>query len=166
MSLFILILILILILHSPTCSTSTIILQGNATLQSPNNTFRLGLFSFSPNSSFYLAIRHTSLPFPNTIWLANRLHPSPSQTASSLQLTQTGQLLLTHSNTTLWTTTISNIHPSNFSSLSLKLLDSGNLILTAPNGVVLWQSFDSPTDTWLPGMNLTRFNSLFLRHAF
>ncbi|KAH1085737.1 hypothetical protein AAZX31_07G066300 [Glycine max] len=159
MSLFILILILILILHSPTCST-TIILQGNATLQSPNNTFRLGLFSFSPNSSFYLAIRHTSLPFPNTIWLANRLHPSPSQTASSLQLTQTGQLLLTHSNTTLWTTTISNIHPSNFSSLSLKLLDSGNLILTAPNGVVLWQSFDSPTDTWLPGMNLTRLNSL------
>ncbi|KAG4951019.1 hypothetical protein JHK85_044886 [Glycine max] len=147
--------LLILIFSSSTSSSTTIILQGNTTLKSPNNTFQLGLFSFS--FSFYLAIRHTSLPFPNTTWVANRLHPSPTQTGSILHLTQTGSLILTHSNTTLWSTAPTFNTSSN---LSLKLLDSGNLILSAPNGLVLWQSFDSPTDTWLPGMNLTRFNSL------
>ncbi|XP_020210020.1 G-type lectin S-receptor-like serine/threonine-protein kinase SD2-2 [Cajanus cajan] len=139
--------------------SSTIILQANTTLQSPNNTFQLGLFTFSPSpspgpSNYYLAIRHTSLPTPNTIWVANRRTPAPTQSLSSLHLTATGQLLLTHNNTTLWST------PNHTPPLTLKLLDSGNLLLLTADGVVSWQSFDSPTDTWLPGINLTRFNSL------
>ncbi|CAJ1950163.1 unnamed protein product [Sphenostylis stenocarpa] len=156
---FLFFLLFILILHTSSTTSSTIILQGNNTLQSPNNTFQLGFFNFFPGPGppkFYLAIRRTSLPNPNTIWVANRLKPSPSQTGSSLQLTRTGQLLLTHFNTTIWTATTN----STTTNLSLKLLESGNLVLLTPNGVVSWQSFDSPSDTWLPGMNLTRFNSL------
>ncbi|TXG67186.1 hypothetical protein EZV62_008461 [Acer yangbiense] len=34
------------------------------------------------------------------------------------------------------------------------LLDSGNLILLDQHSQVLWQSFDYPTDTLLPGMKL------------
>ncbi|WVZ17184.1 hypothetical protein V8G54_010166 [Vigna mungo] len=156
---FLFFLLFVLILQTSS-SSATIILQGNATLQSPNNTFQLGFFNFFPGPGpgppkFYLAIRRTSLPSPNTIWVANRLHPSPSQAASSLELTPTGQLLLTHFNTTLWTAASAAT-----ANLTLKLLDSGNLVLLTSDGVVSWQSFDSPSDTWLPGMNLTRFNSL------
>ncbi|KAG2409597.1 uncharacterized protein HKW66_Vig0002620 [Vigna angularis] len=88
-------------------------------------------------SKFYLAIRHTSLP--NTIWVINRLHPFPSQAASSLELTPTSQL--THFNTTLWTFVVAAAATTN---LTLKLLDSGNLVLLTFDGVVSWQTFDTP----------------------
>ncbi|KAL2335988.1 hypothetical protein Fmac_010434 [Flemingia macrophylla] len=137
---------------STTSTSNTIILQGNATFQSPNATFQLGLLGFS--TGFYLAIRHTSLPTPNTVWVANRRTPAPSLSSAALHLTPSGQLLLTHNSTVLWAT------PNRTEPLSLKLLDSGNLVLLTRRGVVSWQSFDHPTDTWLPGINLTRFNSL------
>nr|CAD1830793.1 unnamed protein product [Ananas comosus var. bracteatus] len=36
------------------------------------------------------------------------------------------------------------------------LLDSGNLVLLSQSGSAVWESFDSPADTWLPGMAMTR----------
>nr|GMC90761.1 G-type lectin S-receptor-like serine/threonine-protein kinase SD2-2 [Ipomoea batatas] len=36
----------------------------------------------------------------------------------------------------------------------VKLLEQGNLVFLDGEGKVVWQSFDSPTDTLLPGMNL------------
>ncbi|KAK8300691.1 hypothetical protein V6Z12_D05G409600 [Gossypium hirsutum] len=38
--------------------------------------------------------------------------------------------------------------------VSAKLLDSGNLILRDENSSILWQSFDFPSHTYLPGMKL------------
>ena len=37
---------------------------------------------------------------------------------------------------------------------SATLLDSGNLVLRYDNSSILWQSFDYPSDTLLPGMNI------------
>ncbi|XXG69584.1 hypothetical protein AAC387_Pa06g2409 [Persea americana] len=37
---------------------------------------------------------------------------------------------------------------------SATLTDSGNLVLTDGRGVILWESFDYPTSTFLPGMKL------------
>lgn len=56
----------------------------------------------------------------------------------------------------LWSSNISgNLSTMN---LTAKLLDSGNLELTVANGSDgrkrMWQSFDYPTDTILPGMKL------------
>ncbi|KAK7292696.1 hypothetical protein RJT34_15548 [Clitoria ternatea] len=151
MSLILLLLLLFLLLP-PLISCNTIILRPNTTLLSLNQTFELGFFNLSLNN-FYLAIRFTSLPPPNLIWLANRHHPFPSP--PSLILTQTGQLLLTHStnNTTFPLTNHTN-------AVRLTLLETGNLVLLTKNGAVSWQSFDHPTDTWLPGMNLTTLRSL------
>ncbi|KAI7988837.1 G-type lectin S-receptor-like serine/threonine-protein kinase [Camellia lanceoleosa] len=46
--------------------------------------------------------------------------------------------------------------PSNDTSATL--LDTGNLVLRAGKHIV-WQSFDYPSDTWLPGMKLGLFKS-------
>ncbi|KAJ3678355.1 hypothetical protein LUZ60_002158 [Juncus effusus] len=42
---------------------------------------------------------------------------------------------------------------SNRSTLA-RLLDTGNLVLTNMQGVIVWQSFDHPTDTYIPGMRV------------
>ncbi|CAL5196054.1 unnamed protein product [Lathyrus oleraceus] len=143
-------------------NSNVIILTGNQTLLSPNKTFQLGFFNLEQSQlnqpRYYLLIRFTSLPFPNITWLANRNKPSPSLSGSSLQLTRTGQLLIIHNDTVLWQTNTNTITEQQ--TLQPKLLENGNLILTTHNGVVSWQSFDEPTDTWLPGMNLTRVHSL------
>lgn len=39
------------------------------------------------------------------------------------------------------------------------LLDSGNLVLRDGNNSVLWQSFDNPLDTWLPGAKIRLDNT-------
>lgn len=37
----------------------------------------------------------------------------------------------------------------------LRMLEQGDLVLLSSDGRIVWRSFDFPTDTWLPGMNLT-----------
>ncbi|KAK7274386.1 hypothetical protein RIF29_15471 [Crotalaria pallida] len=150
--------------HSHSTPTLTTLLTSNTTLFSDNKTFELGFFNFSPTSPprYYLAIRYASLPSPFYIWVANRLNPLNTLPHSSLQLTQSGQLILTDSSTSFQINTSININSNlnDSSGLTLRLLENGNLVLLTQNGAVSWQSFDYPTDTWLPGMNLTRSRSL------
>jgi len=41
-----------------------------------------------------------------------------------------------------------------------QLLETGNLVLKNARGMVLWQSFDSPTDTLLPGQHINAATKL------
>ncbi|KAI4971838.1 hypothetical protein ZWY2020_002752 [Hordeum vulgare] len=45
-----------------------------------------------------------------------------------------------------------------------RLLDTGNLVVRGPGDIILWQSFDSPTDTLLPNQNITAATKLVSTH--
>ncbi|GFP91497.1 protein transparent testa 12 [Phtheirospermum japonicum] len=127
-----------------------VLLRGNTTITSVDNTFKLGFFT--PNDEFsYFGIWYASIPIPTYVWVANREKPIKNLPSASAEINQDGKLALMdqESRTLLWET--NNIEKAS----DLKLLEQGNLVLLSSEGRIVWQSFDSPTDTWLPGMNLT-----------
>ncbi|MED6166761.1 hypothetical protein PIB30_112607, partial [Stylosanthes scabra] len=86
------------------------------------------------------------------VWVANRDNPVSEKSSAKLIISKGNLVLLDQSQKQVWST---NLSPSNSDSVAAVLLDSGNLILSdKPNpseSDSLWQSFDHPTDTWLPG---------------
>ncbi|KAL2343928.1 hypothetical protein Fmac_005213 [Flemingia macrophylla] len=129
-------------------------LPTNQTLLSPNAIFELGIFSFT-NTTWYLGIwYHTDRTI---VWVANRDTPLRNN-MGFLKITHTGSLLIVddQSEKPIWST-----NETNAKDPILQLLDSGNLVLKEASEEsvndptkFLWQSFDWPTDTLLPGMKL------------
>jgi hypothetical protein len=90
------------------------------------------------------------------IWVANRDRPVLEPPASHFALSDRGELVLfaTPSNTVLWS---SNATSPSARTAAAMLQDDGNLVVLSDatsSSLVTWQSFDHPTDTWLPGANL------------
>ncbi|KAJ6360531.1 hypothetical protein OIU77_004528 [Salix suchowensis] len=83
--------------------------------------------------------------------MANRDQPVNGR-KSELSVLKSGNVIITDAGRfTVWSTdTVSE------SSVFLDLHENGNLILHNSDGGVLWQSFDSPTDTLLPQQLLTK----------
>lgn len=117
-------------------------------LISAENTFELGFFTPGNSTNIYVAIRMNNVQSKNIVWVANRNLPL---TGSSLVLTvnDDGYLVIVDDRISY---RVSD-DPSS-QNLSATLLDSGNLVLRNDNLEILWQSFDYPTNTFLPGMKL------------
>jgi hypothetical protein len=135
-------------------------LSAGTTIISDDGTFALGFFSLPSSSSgtkhYYLGIWYKNIPKDNVVWVANRATPIIDPSSVTLALTNGPNLALSDTNgQLLWMTNIStkgNSSPE--ASGGEATLDSnGNFILRSSQGI-LWQSFDYPTDTLLPGMNL------------
>ena len=113
-------------------------------LISPNGDFSAGFYSVGDNANCF------AIWFSNSrtvVWMANRDNPVNGK-HSKLSLFDTGNLILTDAtklNVTVWATNTVSL-----SSVQLFLNDTGNLVLCDKEGIVLWQSFDFPTDTLLP----------------
>ncbi|XP_027353645.1 G-type lectin S-receptor-like serine/threonine-protein kinase At4g27290 [Abrus precatorius] len=138
-----------------TISQSQSLLDGN-TLVSKDETFELGFFSPGSSSNRYIGIWFKNIPVTTIVWVANRDNPIKDN-SSKLIINQEGNLvLLSQNQTLLWSTNTT----TKASSPIVQLLNTGNLVLMDENNNnnnnpgFLWQSFDHPCDTLLPGMKI------------
>ncbi|CAL5212946.1 unnamed protein product [Lathyrus oleraceus] len=130
-------------------------LRDGETLVSKGGQFELGFFRPGNSTRHYLGIWYKQLPMQKVVWVANRTNPI-NNTFGILTLSTTGNLILSQNETSVWSTTAEKQAQKPIA----ELLDSGNLVIrnqgeTDPEGgAYLWQSFDYPCDTILPGMKL------------
>ncbi|KAJ9147148.1 hypothetical protein P3X46_029340 [Hevea brasiliensis] len=93
-------------------------------------------------------ITSMSIVFPQVVWSANR--NNPVRINSTLQLTSDGDFILKDSDGFIaWST-----NTAGKSVAGLNLTDMGNLVLFDHNNATVWQSFDYPTDSLVPGQKL------------
>ncbi|KAK9285647.1 hypothetical protein L1049_024845 [Liquidambar formosana] len=129
--------------------------EKNETLVSTGEIFELGFFTRNENSSTYrryVGIWYYNITPRTVVWVANRDHPL-SDGKGSFAITEDGNLqVLDGEENSFWSTAV---EISSFNNTSAMLDDSGNLILSDNiSGETLWESFGSPTDTFLPGMKM------------
>ncbi|XP_057451256.1 G-type lectin S-receptor-like serine/threonine-protein kinase At4g27290 [Lotus japonicus] len=125
------------------------------TLVSQDGTFELGFFRPDANSNrTYLGIWFKNIPVRQVVWVANRVNPITASDSIMLTMNSTGNLVLTQNSTAIWFTNIQQQALNN--NPVAVLLDSGNLVVRNDREGYLWQSFDYPSDTMLPGMKIGR----------
>ncbi|KAL6867399.1 hypothetical protein ACP4OV_015423 [Aristida adscensionis] len=137
-------------------------LPWNQTLVSKGGNFELGLFSPGSSKKHYIGIWYKKISKKTVVWVANRERPIVDPSASRFALSDRGELLLlaTPSDTSpLWSSNASSPSPGAAATVVATLQDDGNLVVlsnttSSESPVVAWQSFDHPTDTWLPGARL------------
>lgn len=148
-----LILLSALILAASVAAESTLTqsrtIAGDQRLVSPANIFQLGLFAAGNNSKWFLGIWFTVSP-DTVVWVANRDRPLNSS-SGVVMVSGRGALVLLDgtSNQTVWSS-----NSSAAVGAVAQLHDTGNLALTDKAGVVLWQSYEHPTNTFLPEMRV------------
>ncbi|GER53365.1 S-locus lectin protein kinase family protein [Striga asiatica] len=140
-----------------TISTSQFIKDSDV-LVSSGQTFELGFFSPGSSTNRYLGIWYRNITVRTPVWVANRDSPVRNTTSGVLTVNPSGQLLIldeSNNNNTIWSSNTSRTARNPV----VQLLDSGNLVVQEANNNqtenYLWQSFDHPTDTLLPGMSIT-----------
>ncbi|XP_022139507.1 G-type lectin S-receptor-like serine/threonine-protein kinase At4g27290 isoform X2 [Momordica charantia] len=124
--------------------------DGN-TLVSEKGFFELGFFSPGNSKNRYLGIWYKIIPISTVVWVANRENPLNNSSGILRINTTANYIVLTQNSTIVWSTK----SLKQVGNPRLQLLDNGNLVLKDGNSrEFLWQSFDYPTDTLLPGMKL------------
>ncbi|KAG7544621.1 PAN/Apple domain [Arabidopsis suecica] len=131
-------------------------ITDNETIVSPEGIFELGFFKpatrFQERDRWYLGIWYKRFT-TRAVWVANRDN-SVSSSIGTLKVDNSNIVLLDHSGRVAWTTNLTN-NLINNQLLVAELMDNGNFVLRYSNSSsYLWQSFDFPTDTLLPGMKL------------
>ncbi|KAK1644052.1 hypothetical protein QYE76_061857 [Lolium multiflorum] len=136
-------------------------LSPGMTIVSDGGAFTLGFFSpaNSTPANLYLGIWYSAIPELTVVWVANRETPIRNDTSSqpTLYLANTSNLVLADGDGghIIWTTNLTTTTSSSSPLLPMAvLLNTGSFILRSPNGTTLWQSFEHPTDTFLPGMRI------------
>ncbi|XP_031503045.1 putative receptor protein kinase ZmPK1 [Nymphaea colorata] len=132
-------------------------------LISEKGTFKAGFYQVGENAfSFAIWYAETLSQKTTVVWMANRDWPV-NRRASRLSFRKGGDLaLLDADGSVVWTTATNT---SSGAGVVAELWETGNLVLLDGGRRVVWQSFEHPTDTLLPGQPLTRSLRLVSRRA-
>lgn len=130
------------------------IITGNQTLISPSQNFELGFFTPKNSTYTYLGIWYKQIHIKNIVWVANRDKPLLNHNGT-LAFNNDGKLIiLNHKGNVFWASNSSGPAKNPVA----QLLDTGNFVLKnfedENSDEILWQSFDYPSNTLLPGMKL------------
>ncbi|KAL6343495.1 hypothetical protein AAG906_024860 [Vitis piasezkii] len=120
--------------------------------KSPSGHFAFGFYHLD-SGCFLVGIWFDKIQEKTLVWSANR--DDPARIGSTVNLTLSGQLVLTHSNGTkllIYNGTLAR---------SASMEDNGNFVLRNSSSKIIWQSFDFPTDTILPGQVLVMGQKLY-----
>lgn len=128
-------------------------LRNNETLVSAGGVFELGFFGVPSSGNRYLGIWLVDDPQKRPVWVANRDNPLTDSTCF-LQVRDDGNLILEDRRLTPMIVNSGTL--SAYPNTTATLLDTGNFVLQAGANLV-WQSFDYPSDTYLPGMKIGWF---------
>ncbi|OWM81215.1 hypothetical protein CDL15_Pgr007246 [Punica granatum] len=129
-------------------------IRDGETIVSSGGNFELGFFSPASNSpKRYLGIWYKEISNGTVVWVANRDSPLFDSSGVVKIVDQRTLVVLNGDDQAVWS---SNSSGPGLGNLIAQLLDSGNLVLRQKNDSdpenYLWQSFDYPGDTFLPGM--------------
>ncbi|XP_075666935.1 G-type lectin S-receptor-like serine/threonine-protein kinase SD1-13 [Castanea sativa] len=119
---------------------------------SKGSVFKLGFFSPENSTNRYLGIWYNNISVFTVIWVANREKPI-KDSSGVLTISEDGNLVVLNGQAEiLWSSNVSN----SVTNSSATLGDFGNLVLRVDTtGLVLWESFQHPSDTILSRMKLS-----------
>ncbi|XP_059660370.1 G-type lectin S-receptor-like serine/threonine-protein kinase At1g11330 [Cornus florida] len=132
--------------------TSTQPINDPEAIVSNGATFKLGFFSPSVNSTNrYVGIWYNDASAQAVVWVANRDIPL-NDSSGTMTISKDGNLVvLDGQKKIVWSSDV----PNSLTNSSCQLSDSGNLILRDDsNGKAIWQSFEHPSDSFLPEMKI------------
>ncbi|RVW76148.1 Receptor-like serine/threonine-protein kinase SD1-8 [Vitis vinifera] len=128
--------------------------DGVETLVSAGSSFKLGFFSPENSSNRYIGMWFNNVPQQTVVWVANKNNRF-TNTSGVLTITSSGNIVImdSQSGITVWSSNSSGTSPV------LQLLNTGNLVVKDGgsdnnSASYIWQSFDHPCDTILPGMKM------------
>ncbi|KAK2967806.1 hypothetical protein RJ640_021755 [Escallonia rubra] len=133
--------------HSNISRGSSLTPGSNLSWLSPSGVYALGLHRQDNGygvGSFLVGVAEKTI-----VWTANRDDPPVSKNATLL-LTTDGRLVL-HPMQGQETSITNPVEPAS----SASMLNSGNFVLYSSDQRIVWQSFERPTETLLPGQRLT-----------
>lgn len=133
-------------------------LPDGSTLVSAEGTFELGFFSPGKSQNRYLGVWYKNITPVTVVWVANRETPLYDR-GGVLNLNDHGVLMILNStNKIVWFSNSSNSSRTTQKPI-VQLLDTGNLVVRLRGEIdnvddeqFIWQGFDFPSDTLLPGM--------------
>uniref|UniRef100_A0ACD5WS26 Uncharacterized protein n=1 Tax=Avena sativa TaxID=4498 RepID=A0ACD5WS26_AVESA len=129
--------------------------DSSDTLHSPDGTFTCGFNNISHNA-FVFSIWFSNTAEKTVVWSANPLHPVYSWGSQVMLHTDGRMVVRDYNGQPVWENDVN----SSSNAEQAQLLDTGNLVVMGQGDTILWQSFDSPTDTLLPNQNITAATKL------
>ncbi|KAK2987457.1 hypothetical protein RJ640_022526 [Escallonia rubra] len=139
--------------HSNISRVTSLTPGSNLSWLSPSGLYAFGFHQ--QGNGYAVGIFLAGVAEKTIVWTANRDEPPVSENATLL-LTTDGRLVLQ-----LMQGQETSIAYRHEPASSASMLDSGNFVLYSSDQRIVWQSFEHPTDTLLPGQRLTAEQELF-----